>query len=109
MQALVAAGMLAIYQGDYARAATFSDEGLALAREFGDPLLVGQALTIAGFLAYRRGEYGQAEELLGEGYARLSQLGDTCAQCAGGHRLRAPHARQYRPRPGAVRPRRELV
>ena len=56
---------------------TFSDEGLTLARESGDPLLVGQALTIAGFLAYRRGEYGQAEELLGEGYACLSQLADT--------------------------------
>ena len=49
---------------------------MALARELGDPLLVGQALTIAGFLAYRQGEYGQAEELLGEAYARLSQLGD---------------------------------
>ena len=69
--------MLAVFQGDYARAATFSPEGLALARELGDPLLVGQALTIAGFLAYRQGEYGQAEELLKEGYARLSQLGDT--------------------------------
>jgi len=69
--------MLAIFQGDYVRAATFSAEGVALAGELGDPLLVGQALTIAGFLAYRRGEYGQAEELLGEGYARLSQLADT--------------------------------
>ena len=76
VQALVAAGMLALFQGDYARAATFSPEAVALARELGDPLLVGQALTIAGFLAYRQGEYGQAEELLTEGYARLSQLGD---------------------------------
>jgi predicted ATPase/transcriptional regulator with XRE-family HTH domain len=77
VQALVAAGMLATYQGDYAHAATFSDEGLRLARESADPLLVGQALTIAGFLAYRRGEYGPAEELLGEGYMRLSEHADT--------------------------------
>ena len=76
VQALVAAGMLRIFQGDYARAATFSPEAVVLAQEVGDPLLVGQALTIAGFLAYRRGEYGQAEDLLTEGYPRLSQLGD---------------------------------
>jgi tetratricopeptide (TPR) repeat protein len=77
VQALVATGMLASYQGDYAHAMIFSDEGLTLARESGDPLLVGQALTIAGFLAYRRSEYGQAEEQLGKGYACLSQLADT--------------------------------
>jgi tetratricopeptide (TPR) repeat protein len=77
VQALVAAGMLATYQGDYAHAATFSDEGLRLARESADPLLVGQALTIAGFLGYRRGDYGPAEELLGEGYVRLSELADS--------------------------------
>jgi predicted ATPase/DNA-binding XRE family transcriptional regulator len=77
VQALVAAGMLATYQGDYAHAATFSAEGLTLARESGDPLLVGQALTIAGFLAYRRADYAQGEELLNDGYRRLNQLGDT--------------------------------
>ena len=107
VQTLVAAGMLAIFQGDYVRAATFSLEAVVLAGELGDPLLVGQALSIAGFLAYRQGEYGQAEKLLGEGYARLSQL-LTGARCAGGHRLRAPHPRRDGPRSGAVRPRREL-
>jgi predicted ATPase/class 3 adenylate cyclase len=76
VRALLAAGMLAVFQGDYTRATTFSGEGLVLARELGDPLRVAQALTIAGFLAYRQGEYGQAEELLKEGHARLSQLGD---------------------------------
>ena len=76
VRALVAAGMLALFQGDYTRAATFSSEGLALARELGDPLRVGQALTIAGFLAYRQGEYGRAVDLLTEGYERLSHLGD---------------------------------
>ncbi|MCD6058137.1 MAG: adenylate/guanylate cyclase protein [Thermomicrobiales bacterium] len=76
VQALVAAGMLALFQGDYARAATFSPEAVVLAQEFDDPLLVGQALTIAGFLAYRLGEYGRAEDLLNDGYRRLSQLGN---------------------------------
>jgi predicted ATPase/class 3 adenylate cyclase len=75
VQALVAAGMLAIVQGDYARAAIFSQEGVAFARALGDPLLEGQALAIAGFLGYHRGEYGRAEELLDEGHRYLSQLG----------------------------------
>jgi tetratricopeptide (TPR) repeat protein len=75
VQALVAAGMLAIVQGDYARAAIFSQEGVALARALGDLLLEGQALAIAGFLGYHRGEYGRAEDLLDEGHRYLSQLG----------------------------------
>jgi predicted ATPase/class 3 adenylate cyclase len=75
VQALVAAGMLAIVQGDYERAAIFSHEGVALARALGDPLLEGQALAIAGFLGYHRGEYGRAEDLLDEGHRYLSQLG----------------------------------
>ncbi|MFN8665066.1 MAG: helix-turn-helix domain-containing protein [Thermomicrobiales bacterium] len=77
VQALVAAGMLAAYQGDYAHAATFSEEGLTLANASGDPLLIGQVLTSSGFLAYRVGAYGQAEEYLGEGFARLNQLAET--------------------------------
>jgi ATP/maltotriose-dependent transcriptional regulator MalT len=76
VQALVAAGMLALFQGDYARAATFSPEAVVLAQKFDDPLLVGQALTIAGFLAYRLGEYSRAEDLLNDGYRRLNQLGN---------------------------------
>ena len=75
VRALVAAGMLAIAQGDYARAAIFSQEGVALARALDDPLLVGKALAVAGFLAYRRGEYRQAEDLLDEGYRILRHLG----------------------------------
>ena len=76
VRALLAAGMLALFQGDYTRATTFSGEGLVLARELGDPLRNAQALTIAGFLAYRQCEYGQAEELLKDGHARLNQLDD---------------------------------
>jgi predicted ATPase/transcriptional regulator with XRE-family HTH domain len=76
-QALAAAGMMAAFQGDYARAAEFSDEELALARELADPLLVGQALVIAGFVSYRRGDYSQAEELVSDAYRRLSGLAES--------------------------------
>ena len=65
-EALAAGGMMAAFQGDYARAAEFADEELALARELGDPLLVGGALAVAGFVSYRRGDFGRAEELLDE-------------------------------------------
>ncbi len=50
IQALTAAGHLAAFQGDYARADRFLTERLALARELGDPLLIGGALGFAGFL-----------------------------------------------------------
>jgi tetratricopeptide (TPR) repeat protein len=78
----MAAGHLAILQGDYARAATLSAKGVALARELDDPTLggpamaiqVGQALTIAGLLAHRLGEQNRAEELATEAYGRLGEL-----------------------------------
>jgi predicted ATPase/DNA-binding CsgD family transcriptional regulator len=71
-QALAAAGMLAVFQGEYARAACYGAEGLALARELGEPFLVGQAQTIAGLVAYRGGAYGQADALLDDAYQSLS-------------------------------------
>jgi predicted ATPase/DNA-binding XRE family transcriptional regulator len=85
VQALMAAAHLAIYYGDYARAAIFSAEGVVLARELDAPTLgrevtalqVGQALTVAGFLAYRQGAYDRAEDLATEAYSWLSNLGDT--------------------------------
>jgi predicted ATPase len=85
VQALMAAAHLAIYHGDYARAARFSADGVALARELDEPTLgdhvvalqVGQALTVAGFLAYRQGAHDRAEALATEAHSRLSDLGDT--------------------------------
>jgi predicted ATPase/transcriptional regulator with XRE-family HTH domain len=75
--ALAAAGNLALFQWDYARAATYITEGLALSRALGDPQLVGGALHMAGLLSYRRGEYGEAEELLGAARRVLGGLGDS--------------------------------
>ena len=76
VQALAAAGMLTIFQGEYARAVTYATEGLTLAQELGDPFLVGQALTIAGLVSYRHGAYTRAEAFLGKAYRRLSDLAD---------------------------------
>ncbi len=73
-EALAAGGMMAAFQGDFTRAVAFADEELALARELGDPLLVGRALAVAGFVAYRRGDFGRAEELFSDASRRLSEL-----------------------------------
>jgi predicted ATPase len=73
-EALAAGGMMAAFQGDYARAAEFADEELALARELGDPLLVSRALAVAGFVSYRRGDFSRAEELFGDASRQLSEL-----------------------------------
>jgi predicted ATPase/class 3 adenylate cyclase len=77
VRALVAAAVLAMFQGDYGRSTSFLVEGLALARALGDPLLIGEALIYSGQVAYRRGDYDQAEELAAEAYDRLSQMTDS--------------------------------
>ena len=74
---LDAAVLLTIFQGDYARAAEFTREELALARELGDPELVGAALTEAGTLAYRQGVYEQAQAHLDEALRLLRHVAET--------------------------------
>jgi tetratricopeptide (TPR) repeat protein len=63
-QALLVAGMLAVFQADYDHAARFVDDAMAVVRELGDPHRIGEAMTYAAFVAYRRGAYGQAQALL---------------------------------------------
>jgi predicted ATPase/transcriptional regulator with XRE-family HTH domain len=66
IRALDGAGTLAIFQGDYVRATSFIEEGLALAQALGDRSLMSEALTYAAFLAYRHRAFARAEELLAE-------------------------------------------
>ena len=72
-RALDAAQRLAQHRGDHVRTAAFATESLAIARELGDPLLIGVALIGAGHLAYRQGAYGRAEELLREAHQLLRE------------------------------------
>jgi DNA-binding CsgD family transcriptional regulator/tetratricopeptide (TPR) repeat protein len=60
------AGWLAVTQGEYDVAKPLLDQGVALAREFGDPLLLVDALQGRGILAYHQGELAQAEALFKE-------------------------------------------
>jgi predicted ATPase/transcriptional regulator with XRE-family HTH domain len=77
LEALAVASRLAAFQGDYTRAAAFSAEGLALARELGDPLRIAKALEADGLVSYRRGDYGQAEDHLEEALRVLRGLSET--------------------------------
>jgi predicted ATPase/class 3 adenylate cyclase len=77
VEALVAASRLAGFLDGYTRTAPLITEGLALARELGDPSLVAQALSSAGYLSYRRGDYGLAETQLDEARHLLSEIPDT--------------------------------
>jgi tetratricopeptide (TPR) repeat protein len=71
------AATLAIFQGNYERAADFIADELRLVRQLGDPLLLVRALTAAGLLEYRRGAYGEAEALVEEAHRIVrAQLDD---------------------------------
>lgn len=72
--ALDGVGIMAVFQGDYAQAATFIHEERVLAQELGDPNLIGLALTNEGLLISRHGEYGRAETLFTEA-ERLARAG----------------------------------
>ena len=59
--ALHAAAGVRIFSGDYAGAAPLTGEALRVAREVGDPLLIGSALNILGLVADRTGDLDSAE------------------------------------------------
>ncbi|MDF3042831.1 MAG: adenylate/guanylate cyclase protein, partial [Thermomicrobiales bacterium] len=74
IRALVVAGGLARFQGDYDRAEILLTEGQTLAREIDDSFLLGEALTYTAAVALRRGHYEQVEELVAEAHGRLGSL-----------------------------------
>jgi len=77
VRALDGAGLLAILQGDNARGEQSLAKAEALARELGDPALIGEALAYSAFLAYRRREFAWAEELLDEARRILGGLAES--------------------------------
>ena len=73
VRALNGAAVLAMFQGDYARAATYVAAELNLAQALGDAYLTGEALINTGMLSYRRGEYAAAEAWLDEALRTLDE------------------------------------
>jgi len=75
-QALYAAGMLAIDQGDYDQATRQCEESLALFRELNDRRGMAVSLSVLGYAAQRRGENNTARALLEESLTIGRTLGD---------------------------------
>lgn len=73
-KALYGLGWLARDQGDYARAATYHRESLALFRQLNDPHGIADALRGVGDLALSQGDFAQAQALFEESLA-LSRPG----------------------------------
>jgi tetratricopeptide (TPR) repeat protein len=69
-------GRVAIKQGDYARAETHLQEGLALAREIGHLETLAALLFNLGAVADHRGDYAQAEAWYEEGLKLAREIGD---------------------------------
>jgi predicted ATPase len=75
-QVLHAAGVLAFYQVDYARANILLEESLELSRALPDREGIAYALTALGNLSSSRGDYLQATTFYAESLPLLRELGD---------------------------------
>jgi predicted ATPase/DNA-binding CsgD family transcriptional regulator len=73
---LHAAGVLAYYQNDYARANILLEESLELARALPESLGIAYALTTLGNLSSSKGDYQQATTFYEESLPLLRELGD---------------------------------
>jgi predicted ATPase len=74
--ALKGAGNLALHQGEFAQAALFYEEALALFRALEDPQGIAGSLTNLGIVTHRQGDDGRAAELFEEAVAVARQRGD---------------------------------
>ena len=73
--ALIAASQFCSFLGRLPEAEAHAQEGLAIARELGDPERVSQALRLVGLLASGRGDHGAARARLTESLALAREIG----------------------------------
>jgi predicted ATPase/DNA-binding SARP family transcriptional activator len=76
-RALTAGGAIALLQGDYGAAVTFSEQALDAAREADDPLLVANTLSNLGAIALAAGDHERAATALEEAVPLAREVGDT--------------------------------
>lgn len=69
--------LVPLRQGDYAAARAYLDEGLALARLVGDPILLVNTLSSLGFCARLQNDYVVAQSALEEGLTLAREARDT--------------------------------
>ncbi len=75
-KALDAAGSIAYWQNDIARASELYERALALAREVGDRRTAADALTNVGLMPLLSGDIPRAQELLGQAVEAWKEVGD---------------------------------
>ena len=76
-RALTAAGAIALIQGDYDAATSFSEGALDAARQTGEPRLVANALSNLGAIVLAAGDHERAADVLAEAVALAREVGDT--------------------------------
>jgi non-specific serine/threonine protein kinase len=82
-QVLGLLGLLALNEeGDYTRGAALWEKCLALAREVGDPNLVGQAVSNLGYVALLQGDHERAAALSEEALTLAYELGSAGVEFA---------------------------
>src|SRR6266566_3899257 len=75
-QALFGAGILALFEGDFAAAATQDEEALSIAREVGDKRLMANAGLMLGMVRLNQGDLEAARSLFEESRSLLKEVGD---------------------------------
>lgn len=86
-ESLLGAGQLALWQGDYATAATALKESVALSRSMGNERGTADALLVAGFVSRVREEYDAARVLLEEALKISRSIGHRFITAAALHHL----------------------
>ena len=76
VKALVGGAFLVHGQGDYPRAICDGEEGLALAKSFGDSAAAGWALHVVGRAARDAGDYERGVKILDESLGAFQEAGD---------------------------------
>jgi predicted ATPase len=75
--ALAGAGMLAVFDGDFAVAASHEEEALSIAREVGDKHLLAYSGWFLGLVHSHQGDMEAARSLAEEGHRLFKELGDS--------------------------------
>ncbi len=86
-KALVRAGGLALYRGDYATARPLIEESLAIHRAQGDTKGEARALSGLSTVATYEGDYAAARAFSEESHARYQKLGDRRGEAVALHNL----------------------
>jgi predicted ATPase len=78
--ALSGAGMLALFEGDFAAAAPQEEEALSIAHEVGDKRLIAYAGWILGQVRLRQGNIEAARSLFAESHSLYKEVGDASGE-----------------------------